>query len=86
MEAVLFFAIRLAHVWQASKGGLAAHHGVAEDHEQASYDGEVTKEECEVENEAVSEALQNNNKEQSQRGTFCESLGDDRSRCAHHEL
>ena len=53
MERLLFLAIGFAQSRQASKECPASVHGIAEDHEETTDDGEVTEEEVEIEYETI---------------------------------
>ena len=65
MENSLFLAVVLRKGGETSKEFLARVHRIAEDHEEATDDAEVAEEEVEVENEAITECLDNDNTEKS---------------------
>ena len=60
-RGVLFLPVRLANGGKTGKRLLPANHRIAKDHEQPSNDRQVSKEESQVEDESVAEALDNDN-------------------------
>ena len=61
----LFLAVCFAERRKTGKKFLAGIHGVAEDHQETTDDGQVAKEEVEVEDEAVTDCLHNDNTEET---------------------
>ena len=86
IKHALFLPVRLADGGQAGEDLLARDHGLAEDHEEPAYDREVAEEEVEVEDEAVAEALNNNDAKETGNRVLRVPLGDDRARTDKHDL
>lgn len=83
---LLLSAVVLIQRWDAGETRFPFGHGFAEDHQQSTNNRQVAQEEVEVKDETVSEALENDNAEESTDGNFCELLGDDSTGCAKHSL
>ena len=83
---LLFLAVVLRKGGETSKEFLARVHRIAEDHEEATDDAEVAEEEVEVENEAITECLDNDNTEKTANCIFSVSLCDDCPRTDEHHL
>ena len=82
----LFLAVCLAEGGKTSKEFLARVHGVAEDHEETTDDGEVAEEEVEVEDEAIAECLNDDNAKKTANRVFRVPLRNDGSRTDEHSL
>ena len=61
----LFLAVVLRQSRETSEELLAGVHRVGEDHQETTNDGQVTEEEIEVEDETVTECLDDDNSEQT---------------------
>ena len=82
----LFLSVVLADGWKSSKRSSSGYHGVTEDHEQSTNDAQVTQEEIEVENEAVTEPLNDDNAEKSADSKFGVFLRDNGTGAGKHSL
>lgn len=78
LDDVLSPTVVISDSWKACKVAILAEHRVAEHHEQAADDGEVTKEEVEVENQTVAEALDDDYTEQTSDCVFRVPFSDNR--------
>lgn len=86
MYYVLFLAVVVANRWQASKMFLPMEHRLTEYHDQATDNREVAEEEVEVEDEAVSETLDNDYAEETAHCKFSVAFCYDRARTRKHCL
>lgn len=76
-ECALFLAVCFTHRRDTGKAFLFVDHGFAEHHDETAYDAQVTKEESEVEHQAISEALNDNYAEETDDRIFCVPFHDD---------
>lgn len=82
----LFLSIVLADGWKSGKRSPSGDHRVTEDHEKSANDTQVTQEEVEVEDEAVTESLDEDNTEKSTNSKFGVLLRDNGTRTGKHGL
>lgn len=82
----LFLPVRLADRWQTGKGFPPVDHGVTEYHEKSTNDGEVAEEKGKVKDQAIAEALNDDNSQQTHDSIFSVPFRDDSSGCDHHDL
>jgi len=66
----VFTPVAFADGGQSGKGGFFVGHGVGEDHEETTDDGEIAEEEVEVEDETVAETLEDDDSKESKDGVF----------------
>jgi hypothetical protein len=85
-ENSLFSTILVTELWQTGKALLSLCHAIREDHEETTDDREVAQEECHIENETVSETLDDDDAQQACDGIFCVFLEDDCWRTRKHGL
>jgi hypothetical protein len=82
----LFLPVVLADGWKPGKRSSSGDHRVTEDHEQSTNDAQVAQEEIDVENEAVSESLNDDYSEKSTDSKFRVFLRDNGTRTGEHSL
>ena len=74
MWSLLFFAISFTDGWESSKQLLSCDHCFAKDHDESANDAQVAEEEVEIEDEAVSEALNDYYAKETSYGIFGKAL------------
>ena len=82
----LFLAVVLRETGETGKEFLARVHRVAEHHQETTNDTQVAEEEVEVEDEAITERLDDDDSEEATNSVFRVFLRDDRSRTDEHSL
>jgi len=80
----VFFTICFADRGEASEQLLSGDHRIAEDHEQATNNAQITEEEVEIEDETITEALDNDHRKQTSNSVLCVFLENDRARSTEH--
>lgn len=85
-EDVLLLSVHLRHARQARKQLLLGSQRLAQDHEQATNDREVSEEEREIKDEAVAKGLGNDDTEETSDRLLDEAARDDQSRAGDHDL
>jgi len=83
-EEEVFLSVVLADGWKTGKRCSTGDHRVTEYHEQSTNNAQVAQEEIEVENEAVTETLNNDNAEQSADSKFTVFLRNNGARPGKH--
>lgn len=85
-ELEVGLAVLLVDIGKTSKDVFALAEGLGEHHEEATDNGEVAEEEVEVKDEAVAEALDNNDSKETSDGGFRVAFGNDHAGAGHHGL
>jgi len=80
----IFPPVVLSHAGDAGEKFLSRAQSVTEDHQQATDNGEVAEKEVEVEDETVTEALDNDDTEETADSIFRIALPNDRGRAGQH--
>jgi hypothetical protein len=83
-ELEVHFAVLLVELGQAGGGELFAHPAVGKHHEQTAHDAEVAQEEVEVEDEAVTEGLRDDDTDQAHHGVLAVLADDNHERGGDH--
>ena len=86
MDHILFLAVIVANRWQTSKVFLPMEHRLAEHHDQTTDNREVTEEEVEVKDEAISETLDDDYAEETAHCEFSVTFCYDRAGTRQHCL
>jgi len=73
-EQEIFLAISFADRWESSKQLLSCDHRFAEDHNESANDAQIAEEKVEIEDEAVSKALDDDHAEETANSIFGEAL------------
>jgi len=76
-EKEVLLAIGIADLRQTGESRASVYHRVGEDHEEAADDGEVAEEEVKIEDEAIADALDDDDAEETADGVFGVLLADD---------
>jgi len=82
----LFLSVVLADGRKSGERSSAGDHRVTEDHKQSTNDTQVAQEEIEVENESVTESLDDDNTEKSANSKFGVFLRNNGTRTGKHSL
>ena len=86
VEIILFTTVTLTQGGQAGEGLLPRRHRVRENHEEATNNGKIAKEEVEIEYKSIAETLNDDNTEQTENRVFRVALQDDSRGAGKHDL
>ena len=83
---LLFLAVCFADCGYTSKTLIPGYHRVAEDHKKTTNNTQITQEEVEVEDEAVTESLNDYDAEETDNCVFCVPFENDSGGTTKHSL